>query len=109
MPVQYGVAWCYVKKKFKTTSQFKKYVDSHSFTKDNITYFEGGTRANWAQAFADNKTKKYDIYDTAALAITAKHYGGIEKIMEYCDEWWGSDKRKEWKNDKNNKKRSNIL
>lgn len=101
IPVEYTVGWCYVKKKFKTTPQFKKYVDSHSFVKDNITYFEGGVRVNWAQAFANNRTKKYDIYDTAALAITAKHYGSIKNIMDYCDnEWWGSDQamkeKKEW-------------
>lgn len=87
MPVQYAVAWCYVKRRFKTTSQFKKYVDDHSFVMDGITYFEGDARVKGAQASANNRTKKYDIYDAAALAITAKNYGSVKTIMTYCDGW----------------------
>lgn len=87
MPVQYAVAWCYVKRRFKTTSQFKKYVDNHSHRMDGITYFEGDARGKMAQASVNNRTKKYDIYDAAALAITAKHYGSIKTIMAYCDGW----------------------
>ena len=87
MPVQYAVAWCYVKRGFKTTSQFKKYVDNHSHILDGITYFEGDTRVKEAQASINNRTKKYDIYDAAALAITAKHYGSVKTIMNYCDGW----------------------
>ena len=87
MPVQYAVAWCYVKRRFKTTSQFKKYVDDHSFVMDSITYFEGDARVKGAQASTNNRTKKYDIYDAAALAITAKCYGSVKTIMNYCDGW----------------------
>lgn len=87
MPVQYAVAWCYVKRRFETTSKFKKYVDSHSHIMDGITYFEGDARAKMAQASVNNRTKKYDIYDAAALAITAKHYGSVKTIMNYCDGW----------------------
>lgn len=87
MPVQYAVAWCYVKRRFKTTSQFKKYVDNHSHIMDGITYFEGDARVKGAQASVSNRTKKYDIYDAAALAITAKHYGSVKTIMNYCDGW----------------------
>lgn len=87
MPVQYAVAWCYVKRRFKTTSQFKKYVDDRSFVMDGITYFEGDARVKGAQASANNRTKKYDIYDAAALAITTKHYGSVKTIMTYCDGW----------------------
>lgn len=87
MPVQYAVAWCYVKRRFKTTSQFKKYVDNHSFVMDGMTYFEGDARVKGAQASTNNRTKKYDIYDAAALAITAKHYGSVKTIMTYCDGW----------------------
>lgn len=87
MPVQYAVAWCYVKRRFKTTSQFKKYVNNHSHIMDGITYFEGDARAKMAQASVNNRTKKYDIYDAAALAITAKHYGSVKTIMTYCDGW----------------------
>ena len=87
MPVQYAVAWCYVKRRFKTTSQFKKYVDNHSHILDSITYFEGDSRVKGAQASANNRTKKYDIYDAAALAITAKCYGSVKTIMNYCDGW----------------------
>lgn len=87
MPVQYAVAWCYVKRRFKTTSQFKKYVDNRSHILDGITYFEGDARVKGAQASVNNRTKKYDIYDTAALAITAKHYGSVKTIMNYCDGW----------------------
>ena len=87
MPVQYAVAWCYVKRKFKTTSQFKKYVDNHSHILDGITYFEGDARGKMAQASVNNRTKKYDIYDAAALAITAKCYGSVKTIMNYGDGW----------------------
>lgn len=87
MPVQYAVAWCYVKRRFKTTSAFKKYVDDHSHIMDGITYFEGDARVKGAQASANNRTKKYDIYDAAALAITAKNYGSVKTIMNYCDGW----------------------
>lgn len=87
MPVQYAVAWCYVKRRFKITSQFKKYVDNHSHIMDGITYFEGDARVKGAQASVNNRTKKYDIYDAAALAITAKHYGSVKTIMAYCDGW----------------------
>lgn len=87
MPVQYAVAWCYVKRRFKTTSQFKKYVDNHSHRMDGMTYFEGDARGKMAQASVNNRTKKYDIYDAAALAITAKCYGSVKTIMNYCDGW----------------------
>lgn len=87
MPVQYAVAWCYVKRRFKTTSQFKKYVDNRSHIMDGITYFEGDARVKMAQASVNNRAKKYDIYDAAALAITAKHYGSVKTIMTYCDGW----------------------
>lgn len=87
MPVQYAVAWCYVKRRFKSTSQFKKYVDNHSYIMDGITYFEGDARVKGAQASVNNRTKKYDIYDAAALAITAKCYGSVKTIMTYCDGW----------------------
>jgi hypothetical protein len=87
MPVQYAVAWCYVKRSFKTTSQFKKYVDKYSHIMDGITYFEGDARCKMAQASVNNRTKKYDIYDAAALAITAKNYGSVKTIMNYCDGW----------------------
>ncbi len=87
MPVQYAVAWCYVKRIFKTTSQFKKYVDNHSHIMDGMTYFEGDARVKGAQASTNNRTKKYDIYDAAALAITAKCYGSVKTIMNYCDGW----------------------
>lgn len=87
MPVQYAVAWCYVKRRFKTTSAFKKYVDDHSHRMDGMTYFEGDVRGKMAQASVNNRTKKYDIYDAAALAITAKCYGSVKTIMNYCDGW----------------------
>ena len=82
-PVALAFAWCYVKRTFRTVSQFKKHVDKRTYYMDGVLYFEGDcTMDDYAQANLHDNIISMDIYDVAALAITAKRYGGLNKLNE---------------------------
>ena len=82
-PVARAFAWCYVKRTFGTVSHFKKHVDKRTTKIGGVIYFEGDCiQDDYAQASVGQDWILYDIYDAAALAITAKRYGGLKKLND---------------------------
>lgn len=82
-PVARAFAWCYVKRTFRTVSHFKKHVDKRTTKIGGVIYFEGNClQDDYAQASVGQDWILYDIYDAAALAITAKRYGGLKNLNE---------------------------
>lgn len=82
-PVARAFAWCYVKRTFRTVSHFKKHVDKRTTKIGGVIYFEGNClQDDYAQASVGQDWIRYDIYDAAALAITAKRYGGLKNLNE---------------------------
>ena len=82
-PVARAFAWCYVKRTFGTVSHFKKHVDKRITKIGGVIYFEGDCiQDDYAQASVGQEWIQYDIYDAAALAITAKRYGGLKKLND---------------------------
>lgn len=83
LPVAQAFAWCYVKRTFRTVSQFKKHVDKRTTKMDGVWYFEGDCLVDeYAQGSVPGSSKKRDIYDAAALAIVTKRYGGLRKLVD---------------------------
>lgn len=83
LPVAQAFAWCYVKRTFRSVSQFKKHVDKRTTKMDGVWYFEGDCLIDeYAQGSVSGSSKKRDIYDAAALAIVSKRYGGLRKLVD---------------------------
>lgn len=83
LPVAQAFAWCYVKRTFRSVSQFKKHVDKRTTKMDGVWYFEGDCLIDeYAQGSVPGTSKKRDIYDAAALAIVTKRYGGLRKLVD---------------------------
>lgn len=83
LPVAQAFAWCYVKRTFRSVSQFKKHVDKRTTKMDGVWYFEGDCLVDeYAQGSVPGSSKKRDIYDAAALAIVTKRYGGLRKLVD---------------------------
>ena len=83
LPVAQAFAWCYVKRTFRSVSQFKKHVDKRTTKMDGVWYFEGDCLLDeYAQGSVPGSSKKRDIYDAAALAIASKRYGGLRKLVD---------------------------
>lgn len=77
-------AYALAKRKFRTNSHFKKYVDNHTekFGEFYIFYDD----ATYRQATVKKTDKKYDIYDMAALSIAIMEYGSLKKLEERVEE-----------------------
>lgn len=77
-------AYALAKRKFRTNSHFKKYVDNHTeeFGEFYIFYDD----ATYRQATVKKTDKKYDIYDMAALSIAIMEYGDLKKLKELVEE-----------------------
>lgn len=77
-------AYALAKKKFRTNSHFKKYVDNH--TEDFGEFYIFYDDATYRQATVKKSDKKYDIYDMAALSIAIMEYGSLKKLEELVEE-----------------------
>lgn len=77
-------AYALAKKKFRTNSHFKRYVDNHTekFGEFYVFYDD----ATYRQATVKKADKKYDIYDMAALSIAIMEYGSLKKLEELVEE-----------------------
>ena len=77
-------AYALAKKKFRTNSHFKKYVDNH--TEEFGEFYVFYDDATYRQATVKKSDKKYDIYDMAALSIAIMEYGSLKKLEELVEE-----------------------
>lgn len=74
-------AYALAKRKFRTNSHFKKYVDKH--TSEIGEFYIFYDEATYRQATVKKTDKKYDIYDMAALSIAIMEYGKeLERLVE---------------------------
>ena len=77
-------AYALAKKKFRTNSHFKKYVDNH--TEEFGEFYVFYDDATYRQATVKKTDKKYDIYDMAALSIAIIEYGSLKKLERLVEE-----------------------
>ncbi len=77
-------AYALAKKKFRTNSHFKRYVDNH--TEEFGEFYVFYDNATYRQATVKKSDKKYDIYDMAALSIAIIEYGSLKKLEELVEE-----------------------